>query len=525
MTISEPSTRALRDAIAALEPRPWLRKYIIEALDDANKAVSIVSFYQRYFNRLIPAFDDPDDAELVDFLSSRMRESEEVVNAHVENQRDHLRHTIHDFLLGYLFLNATSYFHPIAEAYARRVGYRGEPMSCLNYAYFLAAHFHDLGYPVEFHRYLLEFARKITSDFPHVSHMERGSPMKYGSDAPLTSLFAWRAGLYGVTADGEGNIPTLPAHAVRSQVDRPDHALTAAFLLWDRATEHESEPLPGKCFTAPVLRTAALACASHNFQYLVDNSIWYRISLTRDPVSFLLQLVDEVQDWSRERIDVDLLWDIGREVAKHRHSRAILCETPSVALNESGRLDISYAVAVQPFLDDQEDPYQLARARELLERKLIERNRYLAGVLKMDGKSSISLEGRYLVGRDSYPSGLYKECVVRVAVGQRRVRWEVPFQPVPSRIMPGLERACAVEVMGRQSGARVLIDPDDKLKLQGCTLGETQIVLDPNGKVTITGLQGGTVIGFSRHFPFVRGRVPDDGEVETNEAVKALLAA
>jgi hypothetical protein len=69
-------------------------------------------------------------------------------------------------------------------------------------------------------------------------------------------------------------------------------------------------------------------------------------------VSFLLQLVDEIQDWSRERIDVDLLWDIGREVAKHRHSRAVLCEIPRVVLDESGKLDISYSVAVQTFLDD-----------------------------------------------------------------------------------------------------------------------------------------------------------------------------
>src|SRR6266852_34126 len=72
MTISEPSTRALREAIAALEPNRWLRDDIIEALDEASKAVSIVSFYQRYFNRLILAFDNPEDAELVDFLSSRM---------------------------------------------------------------------------------------------------------------------------------------------------------------------------------------------------------------------------------------------------------------------------------------------------------------------------------------------------------------------------------------------------------------------------------------------------------------------
>jgi uncharacterized protein YuzE len=36
---------------------------------------------------------------------------------------------------------------------------------------------------------------------------------------------------------------------------------------------------------------------------------------------------------------------------------------------------------------------------------------------------------------------------------------------------------------------------------------------------------GMTVISFSRHFPFLRGRIPDEGEVETKDVVKALLAA
>jgi uncharacterized protein YuzE len=36
---------------------------------------------------------------------------------------------------------------------------------------------------------------------------------------------------------------------------------------------------------------------------------------------------------------------------------------------------------------------------------------------------------------------------------------------------------------------------------------------------------GITVISFSRHFPFLRDQVPDDGEIETREVMKALLAA
>ncbi len=45
--------------------------------------------------------------------------------------------------------------------------------------------------------------------------------------------------------------------------------------------------------------------------------------------------------------------------------------------------------------------------------------------------------------------------------------------------------------------------------------------LDPRTEEVV----GMTVISFSRHFPFLRGRVPDEGELETHELMKALLAA
>lgn len=45
--------------------------------------------------------------------------------------------------------------------------------------------------------------------------------------------------------------------------------------------------------------------------------------------------------------------------------------------------------------------------------------------------------------------------------------------------------------------------------------------LDP----TTTEVVGMTVISFSCHFSFLQGQVPDEGEVETSEVVKALLAA
>lgn len=51
--------------------------------------------------------------------------------------------------------------------------------------------------------------------------------------------------------------------------------------------------------------------------------------------------------------------------------------------------------------------------------------------------------------------------------------------------------------------------------------GDFLLRLDPTTEEVV----GITVISFSRHFPFLRGQVPDEGEVETHEVVKALLAA
>lgn len=45
--------------------------------------------------------------------------------------------------------------------------------------------------------------------------------------------------------------------------------------------------------------------------------------------------------------------------------------------------------------------------------------------------------------------------------------------------------------------------------------------LDPKTQEVV----GMTVVSFSRHFPFLRGRVPEEGELETREVMKALLAA
>jgi uncharacterized protein YuzE len=45
--------------------------------------------------------------------------------------------------------------------------------------------------------------------------------------------------------------------------------------------------------------------------------------------------------------------------------------------------------------------------------------------------------------------------------------------------------------------------------------------LDPETQEVV----GVTVVSFSRHFPFLRGQVPEEGELETRDVMRALLAA
>lgn len=378
-------------------------------------------------------------------------------------------------------------------------------MSCLNYAWFLAAHFHDLGYPVEYHGYLLDFARRVTADFPYLGNVDRASRMTYRSDAPLASLFAWRANLYGNSATGNEDIPALPERSILELLDRRDHALTAAFFLWDRA----SRQVGGTCFPAPVLRTAALACASHNFQYYVrEGCEWFRISLARDPVSFLLHLVDVLQEWSRERVDIDVLWELG--MTKHQYARVVLVEPPRVIQDEKNGLVISYCIAIQPFLDSprmlertREDSHEqavtpeisgrLKRIREELEKSIISRARRLTSVLSIDKMPGIVVDGRYLIGTDPWPSSSYEPCFTHLVLGKKDGRGRISFKRLLPFPFPSLQRAVALEVRERQPEAKLSITHEGGLGLNNSKLYNGQISLDPTGKVTITHLRDKTV--------------------------------
>ncbi|MBI2839686.1 MAG: hypothetical protein HYX75_15350 [Acidobacteria bacterium] len=492
VSTTDPSLTLLLQGIARLGGDVWLKDVILSALADANTAASVESMYRHYSLRLVDALDDPDDAELADFLFTRMLESEGVVNALVQEQRDHLRHTIHDFLLGYFILNSTSYFQPLGADLARRTGHDGDAMVFLNRVWFLAAHFHDIGYPIQFHHFSLSFARQVVQDFPYVDTSVPGMTMTYGKDAPLAPLFAWRAGLYATDEERRRKVPILSSDALRRQLDQPDHALTAAFLLWDRANEADLSAPSERSFTGAVLRTAALACASHNFQYLVSSKDeWFGISLRHDPVSFLLHLVDEAQEWSRERIDASLLWEKGEP--KHKYSDVSLIGTPSVCLGPSADLEIRYGVALTPLLDPIVREYQLERAREMLERDLIRRNRRLAGVLRIDRMPDIRWEARYHLIAPSPAPRRDLECTVRLQVGKHDPEWVCRFLSVHRSKEVSFEPAGAVVVENRERGARVFIGADGVLTPQSCQLGETLLRVTAAGLVTDCNLRRGTV--------------------------------
>lgn len=387
------SSVLLRTAIERLRADLWLRSEIIEAMDERRLRGSISASYRRYFQRLVLALDDSQDAEMVERLSERMLRSEAVVNAHRPSQRDHLRHTIHDFLLGYLILNSTAFFEGIARRFAGRLDLPSdEGMACLNHAWFLASHFHDLGYAVEVGRSIEEFLRQLSVDIPHVLRARIGTAPAYSLAGPLAPLYSWRSGLYG---EAGKPIPALPSALLREQVHYPDHGLTAAFLFWQTAEECDlrRERSERRRFNAAVLRTAAVACASHNFPHLANKSPWFQVSLSHDPVSFLLILVDNVQDWSRERGDLDYLWERG--VFAHQFARARLQKEPTIRLDDDRGLRIGLSLDVVPFLSDSEDVEQQRRAHKRLQAELIKRSGELGRALRIDLADGVHLRADY----------------------------------------------------------------------------------------------------------------------------------
>lgn len=295
--------------------QPWFSELVRMAIrafrKESDRTTGCLNFFQscrqiiRYANL----------EHLVDLFDQLFALQRELIDN--PRYRDHIYHSICVFLLGYYILNQKyvmpnylfcfdGWANPLPSSQCNKVFNHYCPHNCdgtqiikdldydlewpevsdlyfyddkllqsyhdWNIAWCFASLFHDIGYPVE------------------------RNPKKYAEKFGITTIDSYLDELREL----------LKCHAVLNNIDLTfdeltrelrssdllyDHGLVSAFTLLKTMKSLTKESW------APIKR-AALATALHNLASRLDNKI--TIDAERDPLSFLLAICDEIQEWGRE---------------------------------------------------------------------------------------------------------------------------------------------------------------------------------------------------------------------------------
>jgi len=220
----------------------------------------------------------------------------------------HIRHVIHNFLIGFNVLTLSEgirFAHYDGSSFADASSRFGDLILCWGVASLL----HDIGYEVE--RYpdieLLRQQRNTFWNFMTSRPVATELPVMYhavaASETPYGMLYRRVAELSTDVRLSLTDFEMLfkrPAQPFMNSV-KYDHAIISAVkFLW---AVHERAPA---LVNSPVIQDAAVAMALHNFRYknsnvTLDSSDWRAI------VPYLLIVADEIHEWNRDREDVDYL--------------------------------------------------------------------------------------------------------------------------------------------------------------------------------------------------------------------------
>ncbi len=245
-----------------------------------------------------------------------------------ENYRDHVFHTINVFLFGYYIINQKGVFQnylysPFANnsmscTDCNKLFNHYCPESCTNSgtiqseyydvvpdrflrvlynwntAWFLASLFHDIGYPVEKFPQIVQITQKICVKFDFMGYKYDINPGEINWKEEISELMDCYNVLNG-TKLPQDTLTQLSSSPINAYLQtRYDHGLVGATRILKLLKAIEN----GEKVWAPYKR-AVLAIALHNIAGDDKNNLI--INAKKDPLSFLLKICDELQEWGRER--------------------------------------------------------------------------------------------------------------------------------------------------------------------------------------------------------------------------------
>ena len=218
---------------------------------------------------------------------------------HSKYYRDHFIHQFRDAFLGLIILSSKGFQSAIVSWFKAQDGPISQylegclqenmqdaeevVMSVVCQSVFLAAIFHDLGYPLS---YFSRVSKQISRSLSYHNAIYRTQKSDFSLlYAKLASSLLFR---------------TVKAEEIRKKYDNDDHGIFSAicFLLNFYDT--------GAIYTLPnkqqcIINLAALAIYDHTNKY----SETHRMTFNKNPVAYLLRISDDLQEWSRFYTTVD----------------------------------------------------------------------------------------------------------------------------------------------------------------------------------------------------------------------------
>lgn len=325
---------------------PWRANELLELLDHAGGVGGgRDAFYLAFMEGVHDLCTHDRESAIFRRFSWQALTAEARVLADTES-RDHLTHVSQVFLLGWLLLNGTRRFAWATEnwlPYGLTLTREGR-FQFLNRGWMLASLLHDCAYSVETAREARRhdlLVKALYRDLyqPALPGQAVGTVLR----KKAVQLWKHRGAYISVNA---AELRDGIKETVDKQLAVTDHGLVTAVALFDEA---ESVPPPeSDGHLAEVLRAASLAIGSHNFQYFFEGekqtSPWFCLDFWEEPLAALLHLCDELQSWSRERVDEAL--------TRLRSNRVLWAATEITDLNVYGAegiaLDLRLVRRVHP---------------------------------------------------------------------------------------------------------------------------------------------------------------------------------
>lgn len=345
--------------------RPWKWHELLRLIDRITRQPSDHgAFYLDFMEGMRDLVDSEEEDHILRRFAEQTLAVEARVHADDKEARDHLTHVTQVFLVGWLILNGCRRF-AFAPAEWRPYDWPSDPTErfCrLNRSWMFASLLHDCAYSVQKAPFGRAHEAVVRGLFGAIYRPGTSGGVDAAELSKQVSAL-WRQRTRWIFPGELGAAAPPAAAAIKheEQYTSGDHAFVGATALYNATDGLREGDL------AEVLRPAAVAIACHNNQYLVNVNEhaespvnrWFRVDLWEEPLSALLHLCDEIQEWSRERTDEILGHREGRFVCRYEAT-----EVTYLDVNDSAGVAVDARLLRRLHPEDRSVRHRLVRDQE-----------------------------------------------------------------------------------------------------------------------------------------------------------------